>query len=195
MHAQGARRKLERRDMLMRAWGKRHRQHRTRRGNRERGGELKHRQSPPLGDALHGRSQASPRDQWLQSGDGCVGLSDLLCPEQGDGKSEAVKETVKAEDRPSGRKAARNRGLHREEATTGGPGRLVSSPLEKLPPEREALRGRRAPSPFPSRLPKRFLARGPDAVWRTADRAGHGRRRREEASQRHPPWHTTSGIG
>ena len=53
-------------------------------------------QSLLLRNPLHGRAQASPRVQWLHSGNRFAVMSDL--PEQDNGNSKEVKETVKAED-------------------------------------------------------------------------------------------------
>ena len=89
--------------------------------------ELKNRYSPPLRDPLHGRAQASPRAEWLQSGNSSAVLSDLS--EQDDSNSEAVKETVKAEDDQEGKTVARNSG-YTGTAITGRPGCSIASLTE-----------------------------------------------------------------
>ena len=58
------------------------------------------------------QAQLSQRDQWLQSGNGFAVLSDL--PEQEDGNSKVINETVKVVGKQSGKKVGSNKGLHRQ---------------------------------------------------------------------------------
>ena len=72
---------------------------------------LRHRQSPPLRDPLHGRVQASPRDQGLHSGNRFAALAGP--PDQEEGNAEAVQAAVDVGIEPSGNKAMRSKGPYR----------------------------------------------------------------------------------
>ena len=112
------------------------------------------------------QAQLSQRDQWLQSGNGFAVLSDL--PEQEDGNSKVINETVKVVGKQSGKKVGSNKGLHRQ--------------------------GYNGQTSLPHRVSLgHFL---PEDLMRASKRrtgAEHRCCRQEEASQR-PPKHTMSGA-